>query len=123
MEEKVNNEENQVNSESFDLERLILKSNHKDKAPPSSDTPPFPPSFSPKSPISINDGLDVNVLDQVVSESRHNVSNSQNYSGFSMIARLEEMIKVGIALGFNMEGCENTPTSLIAENGDVKANK
>ncbi|GKA71395.1 RNA-directed DNA polymerase, eukaryota, partial [Tanacetum coccineum] len=104
-ESKVNNKENQVNSDPFDLERLILKSNHKDKAPPSSDTPPFPPGFSPKSPISINDGLDVNVLDQVVSESRHNVSNSQNYSGFSMIARLEETIKVGIALGFNMEGC------------------
>ncbi|GKA41220.1 RNA-directed DNA polymerase, eukaryota [Tanacetum coccineum] len=38
----------------------------------------------------------------------------------TMIQRLEETIKVGIALGLNTEGCENTLTSLLAGNGDSK---
>ncbi|GJZ44938.1 hypothetical protein Tco_0592534 [Tanacetum coccineum] len=42
-----------------------------------------------------------------VSESFHKQSNGDSHKqiGFSMIERLEETIKVGMALGLNMEGC------------------
>ncbi|GJS79040.1 hypothetical protein Tco_0728921, partial [Tanacetum coccineum] len=32
----------------------------------------------------------------------------KQYSGFSMLKRLEETIKIGTTLGLNMEGCEKT---------------
>ncbi|GKB13938.1 putative RNA-directed DNA polymerase, eukaryota, reverse transcriptase zinc-binding domain protein [Tanacetum coccineum] len=49
--------------------------------------------------------------------------NSLKHTGLSMIQRLEETIKVGIALGLNMEGCENTLVSLLAEKGDLVETK
>nr|GEY14186.1 hypothetical protein [Tanacetum cinerariifolium] len=74
-------------------------------------TPEFPPGFSPTS-----------------NGSPHNTASSHNYKsnsskfqvGFSMIERLEETIKVGLALGLNMDGCETTLASLIAGKGDLK---
>ncbi|GJX97094.1 hypothetical protein Tco_0352892 [Tanacetum coccineum] len=39
--------------------------------------------------------------------------------GISMLEQLEETIKVGMALGFNMDGCEATLEKIIAEIGDV----
>ncbi|GKC72794.1 hypothetical protein Tco_1118677, partial [Tanacetum coccineum] len=44
---------------------------------------------------------------------------SKQHSGFSVLERLEETITVGTALGLNMEGCENTLASLIADNGEL----
>ncbi|GJR53984.1 RNA-directed DNA polymerase, eukaryota, reverse transcriptase zinc-binding domain protein [Tanacetum coccineum] len=43
--------------------------------------------------------------------------------GISMLEQLEETIKVGMALGFNMDGCEATLEKIIAEMGDVNVNK
>ncbi|GKB05354.1 putative RNA-directed DNA polymerase, eukaryota, reverse transcriptase zinc-binding domain protein [Tanacetum coccineum] len=49
--------------------------------------------------------------------------NSLKHTGLSMIQRLEETIKVSIALGLNMEGCGNTLVSLLAEKGDLVETK
>nr|GEY16528.1 RNA-directed DNA polymerase, eukaryota, reverse transcriptase zinc-binding domain protein [Tanacetum cinerariifolium] len=73
--------------------------------------PEFPSGFSPTS-----------------NGSPHNTASSHNYKSdsskfqvrFSMIERLEETIKVGLALGLNMDGCETTLASLIVGNGDLK---
>ncbi|GKF54513.1 hypothetical protein Tco_0161423, partial [Tanacetum coccineum] len=115
-------------SDPFNLEPLIMKTCHKDAKATCSMTPTFPSGFSQK----VNGDLQdkhvsvCNQGDQVVdSESiqNHSKDNFKTHFGFSMIERLEETIKVGLALGFNMEGCENTLASLIVENGDIKVNQ
>ncbi|GKE04646.1 reverse transcriptase domain, reverse transcriptase zinc-binding domain protein [Tanacetum coccineum] len=42
----------------------------------------------------------------------------QKCVGISMLEQLEDTIKVGVALGFNMDGCEATLEKIIAEMGD-----
>ncbi|GKA15007.1 RNA-directed DNA polymerase, eukaryota, reverse transcriptase zinc-binding domain protein [Tanacetum coccineum] len=100
-------------SDPFELDELIKKSGKSHK-PCQSVTPEFPPGFS-----SILKG------EQVVSDSVHNLSDGEQikHPGFSMLERLEETIKVGLALGLNMEGCEKTLASLINENGDEAETK
>ncbi|GJT36740.1 putative RNA-directed DNA polymerase, eukaryota, reverse transcriptase zinc-binding domain protein [Tanacetum coccineum] len=44
---------------------------------------------------------------------------SKQHSGFSLLERLEETIKVGTALDLNMEGCEITLASLIGDDGEL----
>ncbi|GKC92973.1 RNA-directed DNA polymerase, eukaryota, partial [Tanacetum coccineum] len=109
--------------EPFDLDSLIQKKCVKNTKLISSDTPKFPPGFNPNiNGDQLDSHLDACKQEHVVgSESIHNNSkeNSQKQFGFSMLERLEETIKVGLALGFNMEGCENNIASLIAENGDI----
>ncbi|PWA76520.1 reverse transcriptase domain, Reverse transcriptase zinc-binding domain protein [Artemisia annua] len=94
-------------SDPFDLASLINKKYGKGIHTKSPVTPEFPPGFSPKA--------------QQVSESFHKLSDGDSYkqSGFSMLQRLEETIKVGMALGLNMEGCEKTLASLVADNGEL----
>lgn len=77
-------------------------------------TPEYPPGFS-----SILKG------EQVVSDSIHNLSEGGQFKqpGFSMLERLGETIKVGLALGLNMDGCEKTLESLINEFGDKAVKK
>ncbi|GKC35854.1 RNA-directed DNA polymerase, eukaryota, reverse transcriptase zinc-binding domain protein [Tanacetum coccineum] len=77
----------------FGLDPLINKKKDKVSHSINSDTPPFPTSFTPAT------------------------------SGFSMLERLEEMIKVGMALGLNMEGCKSTLASLVADKGDHNETK
>nr|GEV72211.1 RNA-directed DNA polymerase, eukaryota [Tanacetum cinerariifolium] len=98
-------------SDPFGLDDLINKRSCKPNIENASMTPKFPPGFSP-----INDGSSQN------SASSHNckLESSKIQSGFSMIERLEETIKVGLALGLNMDGCEKTLASLIAGTGDFK---
>ncbi|GJX11050.1 RNA-directed DNA polymerase, eukaryota, reverse transcriptase zinc-binding domain protein [Tanacetum coccineum] len=87
----------------FELASLINKRCGKQVEEQSFDTPIFPPGFAPKSP-----------RENQASRSFHqNSTNNSQQPSFSMIQRLEETIKVGIALGLNMEGCENTLTSLL----------
>nr|GEX31729.1 hypothetical protein [Tanacetum cinerariifolium] len=50
-------------------------------------------------------------------------NNDESVAGFYMLDRLEETIKVGLALGLNMEGCESTLASLVAEKGEFNVNK
>nr|GEY88347.1 hypothetical protein [Tanacetum cinerariifolium] len=100
-----------VDSDPFGLGHLINKKPN--KGPSLSDTPPFPPGFSPK-----ND-------EHQTSDSIHNFfgKGSNRQHGFSLLARLEETIKVGLALGLNMEGCEKTLASLIADKGEIVVNQ
>ncbi|GKF17122.1 RNA-directed DNA polymerase, eukaryota, reverse transcriptase zinc-binding domain protein, partial [Tanacetum coccineum] len=42
----------------------------------------------------------------------------RKYVGVSMIQHMEDMIKVGIALGFNIEGCQHMLEKMIADMGD-----
>ncbi|GKB93516.1 putative RNA-directed DNA polymerase, eukaryota, reverse transcriptase zinc-binding domain protein [Tanacetum coccineum] len=110
-------------SDPFGLEPLIMKNCGMASKPTCSTTPVFPPCFSPKSNGDIQ-GDYCNACNQnhvEVSEStlNHSKENSKKHFGFSMVERLEETIKVGVALGFNMEGYENTLASLIAANRDT----
>ena len=92
------NEPNNLTSDSdpFELGPLINKKPNKVPNECQSVTPEFPPGFSP-----ISEG-------QQASESIHNLSGGESFkhTGFSLLHRLEETIKVGMALGLNMEGCE-----------------
>ncbi|GJR74302.1 RNA-directed DNA polymerase, eukaryota, reverse transcriptase zinc-binding domain protein [Tanacetum coccineum] len=96
-----------VDSDPFGLGPLINKKSN--KGPNLSNTPAFPPGFSPK-----NDK-------HQTSDSTHNFSSKEfiRQPGFSLLARLEETIKVGLDLGLNMEGCEKTLASLIADKGET----
>ncbi|GJR75688.1 RNA-directed DNA polymerase, eukaryota, reverse transcriptase zinc-binding domain protein, partial [Tanacetum coccineum] len=84
-----------IDSDPFDLAPLINKTRGKDFEMKDSETPIFPPKSSHK----------------VLGDLHKSV-------GFSLLERLEETIKVGLALGLNMEGCENTLAALIANNGE-----
>ncbi|GKE46004.1 hypothetical protein Tco_1473288 [Tanacetum coccineum] len=105
--EKVGDSEVPRDSDPFELASLINKKCGKITYPKCSATPDFPSGYSPKS-----------LRDQQVSESFHKLSDGDSHkqSGFSLIQRLEEIIKVDMALGLNMEGCENTLASLRADN-------
>ena len=99
-----------VDSDPFGLDVLINKSSKKanivQEVSPS--TPEFPPGFSPNGP------------DYPVSASANSIPSKESlkHPGFSMIERLEEAIKMGLALGLNMEGCESTLASIIGNIGD-----
>nr|GEZ46144.1 RNA-directed DNA polymerase, eukaryota, reverse transcriptase zinc-binding domain protein [Tanacetum cinerariifolium] len=62
---------------------------------------------------------------QQASEFIHNISSGESFMQpcFSLLHRLEETIKVGMALGLNMEGCGKTLTYLIADKGGFVVNK
>ncbi|GJX36639.1 RNA-directed DNA polymerase, eukaryota, reverse transcriptase zinc-binding domain protein [Tanacetum coccineum] len=100
--------EKPFDSDPFELDHLIKKSG-KPQKPCHSETPEYPPGFS-----TILKG------DHAISDSIHNLSDGGQIKkpGFSMLERLEDTIRVGLALGLNMEGCEKTLASLITEKGD-----
>nr|GEZ95100.1 reverse transcriptase domain, reverse transcriptase zinc-binding domain protein [Tanacetum cinerariifolium] len=90
-----------------------------------SETPNFPPGFTPTSSHNQQDGLhDHNYVQYVGSESSHKaLGDLHKPVGVSLLERLEETIKVGLALGLNMEGCENSLATLIAKNGELMVDK
>ncbi|GKD29310.1 hypothetical protein Tco_1240088 [Tanacetum coccineum] len=47
----------------------------------------------------------------------------RKYVGVSMIQQVEDTIKVGIALGFNMDGCQDMLQKMIADMGKDIVNK
>ncbi|GJS44824.1 hypothetical protein Tco_0594945 [Tanacetum coccineum] len=112
-------------SDPFDLAPLINKTRGKDLEMKGSETLVFPPGFTPTSSHNQHDGLqDHNLIQSVGSESSHKVLGDLHKSvGFSLLERLEETIKVGLALGLNMKGCENTLAALIANNGERMVDK
>ncbi|GJY35374.1 hypothetical protein Tco_0420752 [Tanacetum coccineum] len=114
-----------IDSDPFDLAPLINKTRGKDFEMKCSETPIFPPGFTPSSSHNQHDGIhDHNPIQSVGSESSHKVLGDLHKSvGFSLLERLEETIKVGLALGLNMEGCENTLAALIANNGEHMVDK
>nr|GEW84404.1 RNA-directed DNA polymerase, eukaryota, reverse transcriptase zinc-binding domain protein [Tanacetum cinerariifolium] len=100
------NEEVQINAN--DIHDQAEEANvGTEAASQSSVTPMFPPSLSPLPDDDIAGHLDahhcIKPPDSESSHSSHGVNNKQ--IGFSMLERLEETIKIGTALGLNMEGC------------------
>ncbi|GJY06599.1 RNA-directed DNA polymerase, eukaryota [Tanacetum coccineum] len=94
-----------MSNDPFGLVLLINKKSAKASHSVNSVTPPFPPGFTPATTGS-----------QQYSDSSHNLlvdGVPSKQTGFSMLERLEETIKVGLALGLNMEGCESTLASLV----------
>ncbi|GJY51940.1 RNA-directed DNA polymerase, eukaryota, reverse transcriptase zinc-binding domain protein [Tanacetum coccineum] len=86
--------ESHIDSDPFGLGPLINKTAKKATSLSHSNTPDHPPGFYPFKNV------------QYASDSTYNFSGgdpSKN-SGFSLLERLEETIKVGLALGLNMEG-------------------
>ncbi|PWA51880.1 hypothetical protein CTI12_AA461240 [Artemisia annua] len=83
------------NSDPFGLDPLINKKVNKDFDMKCSETPVYPPGFSPASSHNQNDGShDHNPVLSVGSESSHKVfGDSQIPVGFSLLERLEETIK------------------------------
>ncbi|GJX71226.1 reverse transcriptase domain, reverse transcriptase zinc-binding domain protein [Tanacetum coccineum] len=114
-----------INSDPFDLAPLINKTRGKDLEMKGSETSVFPPGSTPTLSHNQHDGLhDHNPYQSVGSESSHKVLGDLYKSvGFSLLERLKETIKVGLALGLNMEGCENTLAALIANNGERMVDK
>nr|GEX44231.1 RNA-directed DNA polymerase, eukaryota, reverse transcriptase zinc-binding domain protein [Tanacetum cinerariifolium] len=106
-----------LDSDPFGLESLINKKSRKAFEHKLSKTLEFLPGFSPNH-ILHSTNFDVQ---NSGSESINNQSPSDSYKqfGFLMVERLEKTIKVGLALGLNMEGCENTFATLIATNGEL----
>ncbi|GJT59727.1 RNA-directed DNA polymerase, eukaryota, reverse transcriptase zinc-binding domain protein [Tanacetum coccineum] len=115
-------------SDPFELESFIAKNgNYQNQG---SLTPKFPPGFTQ------SDGGDINrdlsrVSKHVEREGKdetsiHYESKSmqpddevtKKYVGVSMLQQVEDTIKVGIALGFNMEGCQDMLAKMIADMGD-----
>ncbi|GJV94799.1 hypothetical protein Tco_1546376, partial [Tanacetum coccineum] len=112
-----------LDSDPFGLDSLINQKCGKVTKVKYSETLEFPLGFPPTC-HSYQQGNPI-VLDHTGSESIHKQLNegSHKQSGFSILERLEETIKVGLALGLNIEGCENTLSALITKNGDVMVNK
>jgi hypothetical protein len=115
-----------TDSDPFGLASLINKKSGKAFDSKQSETPEFPPGFSPAPNIYKNaSNSDVSKLKSSGSDSVNNQPPSDSHKpiGFSLVERLEETIKVGLALGLNMEGCENTVATLIANNGELIVDK
>lgn len=51
-------------------------------------------------------------------ESIHSIGKSKGSKGGSVLGVLEEMIKVGQAMGYTMEGCEKDIASIIERQGE-----
>ncbi|GJS87974.1 putative reverse transcriptase domain-containing protein [Tanacetum coccineum] len=99
-----------IDSDPFGVDSLIKQRCGKLNEEKRFETLDFPPGFSPNS-SSNQKGSN--------SCSKHVDDTSKHHFGFSMVERLEETIKVGLALVLNMEGCESTIASLIAVNGEL----
>nr|GEZ70668.1 RNA-directed DNA polymerase, eukaryota, reverse transcriptase zinc-binding domain protein [Tanacetum cinerariifolium] len=83
----------------------------------------FPPGYSLNVTNFQQDTLpDCNANQPLASESI-SLGDSHKKVSFSLLERLKEMIKVRVALGLNMEGCESTLAALIDNNGDHKETK
>nr|GEV25209.1 hypothetical protein [Tanacetum cinerariifolium] len=93
----------QKDSDPYMLDSLIKKKSGKVTNLNSFETPKFLSRFTP-TPIG----------DQQTFESFHKLTkgDSLKQPGFAMLEQLEETIKVGLAVGLNMEGCDNTLASL-----------
>nr|GEZ76253.1 RNA-directed DNA polymerase, eukaryota [Tanacetum cinerariifolium] len=104
-EEEVGKEKVNADSDPFGLLKLIKKRCGKNIDVATSFTPEFLPGFTPTMEGS----------NSKCNPHQGQVSSHCAHSGFSLIERLQETIKVGTALGLNMEGCENTLIEMIAD--------
>ncbi|GJZ34073.1 hypothetical protein Tco_0579509 [Tanacetum coccineum] len=104
------NADEPIDSDPFGLDSLIKQRCVKINEVKCSETPEFPPGFTPNPSINQKDSISCN---------KSVNGASKQHSRFSLLERLTETIKVGTALGLNMEGCETTLSSLIADNGEL----
>ncbi|GJX60146.1 putative RNA-directed DNA polymerase, eukaryota, reverse transcriptase zinc-binding domain protein [Tanacetum coccineum] len=104
------NADEPIDSDLFGLDSLIKQRCVKINEVKCFETPEFPPGFTPNPSINQKDSISCN---------KSVNGASKQHSRFSLLERLTETIKVGMALGLNMEGCENTLASLIADNGEL----
>ncbi|GJY46340.1 putative RNA-directed DNA polymerase, eukaryota, reverse transcriptase zinc-binding domain protein [Tanacetum coccineum] len=123
---KVNDSAHQPSSDPFNLEPLIAKTGlyHNNE----SLTPKFPPGFTQS--VGDDSKCDLSGVSKPVSgkrqkedsvhqESTHSDDDvKRKYVGVSMIQQVEDTIKVGTALGFNMDGCQDMLAKMIADMGD-----
>nr|GEZ21052.1 reverse transcriptase domain, reverse transcriptase zinc-binding domain protein [Tanacetum cinerariifolium] len=118
-----------LDSDPFRLESLINKKYGKAFYLKQSRTPEFPLGFLPVLPALKNNQFetkpDALIIKPSGSESINNPTSNNFHKpiGFSLVERLKETIKVRLALGLNMEGCENTLATLIANNGELNVDK
>ncbi|GKC98906.1 hypothetical protein Tco_1169181, partial [Tanacetum coccineum] len=59
----------------------------------------------------------------VQSSQTNNSEVSKKYVGISILKQMEDTINVGMALGYNMEGCQDTLSRIIADMGDERVIK
>nr|GEV07239.1 hypothetical protein [Tanacetum cinerariifolium] len=128
-----------VDNDPFGLEPLINKTGGKVyEYLRSSKTLNFPPGFSPKQKTNESmvfefpPGYSLNVTNfqqdtlpdcnanQPLASESISLGDSHKKVSFSLLERLEETIKIRVALGLNIEGCESTLAALIDNNGDRK---
>ncbi|GJX54045.1 RNA-directed DNA polymerase, eukaryota [Tanacetum coccineum] len=120
-----------TNSDPFELESLIAKNGNYQKQ--GSLTPKFPPGFTQSDGGDIN--CDLSEVSKPVAREGGDAASvhyeksiqpddevTKKYVGVSMIQQVEDMIKVGIALGFNMEGCQDMLAKMIADMRDKDGN-
>nr|GEW29263.1 hypothetical protein [Tanacetum cinerariifolium] len=104
-----NNAEKVNDSDPLESASLIAKQSDYNKNKKGSSTPKYPPGFTQ------NDvGDTIHDFSDVLKESEA----PKKYTGISMVQQVEDTIKVGNALGFNMEGCEDMLAKMIADMGE-----
>ncbi|GJZ21486.1 putative RNA-directed DNA polymerase, eukaryota, reverse transcriptase zinc-binding domain protein [Tanacetum coccineum] len=117
-----------TNSDTFELESLIAKNGNYQKQ--GSTTPKFPLGFTQSDggdikrdlsdvckPVSRENGDETSVHYESKSMQPEDEV-TKKHVGVSMIQQVEDTIKVGTALGFNMEGCQDMLAKMIADMGD-----
>ncbi|GKC17607.1 RNA-directed DNA polymerase, eukaryota, partial [Tanacetum coccineum] len=123
---KVNESSPHHNSDPFNLEPLIAKNGHYHSK--ESLTPKFLPGFTQS--VGNESNRDLSGVSKPMSGKCHEDDSAhkksihsddevkRKYVGVSMIQQVEDTIKVGIALGFNMDGCQDMLTKMIADMGE-----
>ncbi|GJU41066.1 putative RNA-directed DNA polymerase, eukaryota, reverse transcriptase zinc-binding domain protein [Tanacetum coccineum] len=123
---KVNESSPHHNSDPFNLEPLIAKNGHYHSK--ESLTPKFPPGFTQS--VGNESNRDLSGVSKPMSGKCHEDDSAhkksihsddevkRKYVGVSMIQQVEDTIKVGIALGFNMDGCQDMLAKMIADMGE-----
>ncbi|GJX58574.1 hypothetical protein Tco_0289964 [Tanacetum coccineum] len=117
------------NSDPFELESLIAKNGNYQTSKLDSETPKFPPGFTQSdNGDNKNEFSDAckpmereTKADTPTSSQHSQVKNDEvtkKYVGVSLIQQVEDTIKVGITLGFNMEGCQEMLEKMIADMGN-----
>ncbi|GJY77297.1 putative RNA-directed DNA polymerase, eukaryota, reverse transcriptase zinc-binding domain protein [Tanacetum coccineum] len=109
------------NSDPFELESLIAKRGKLNANKKNSDTPKYPPGFTQSDngeDKHDNSGINKPVSPQMQSSNGVEAEIPKKYFGMSMIQQVEDTIKVGKALGFNMDGCHDMLQKMISEMGD-----
>nr|GEV14099.1 RNA-directed DNA polymerase, eukaryota, reverse transcriptase zinc-binding domain protein [Tanacetum cinerariifolium] len=127
-------------SDPFELASLIAKNKDYHKHNMGSSTPKYPPGFTQPDddgdrihdfsdvckPVAQEDKWDVSVQHETKSMKSSQVNDIEipkKFVGISMIQQVEDTVKVGNAIGFNMEGCQDMLVKMIGDMGAQTVNK